>query len=62
MAEKIYDFPMTVSEAIFVRDYLTDMKSTLYISMRKSFSTQEKQRLDGLIDNLTTWIEYRSTE
>lgn len=55
----VYDFPMSVEEAVFVHDALLEMKNTVFVGTRKHFSQEKKEMLQDLIDNLGTWIENR---
>lgn len=56
---ELYDFPMTLEEAKFIRDCLLDTKSIFYIGMKEKFSVEQKAMMDDLIDNLGTWIDNR---
>lgn len=58
--EDVYEFPMTVNEAILIHDALLELKNTFYVGgARKHFSVDKKEVLDNLIDTLGTWIDNR---
>lgn len=59
---ELYDFPMTLEEAKLIHDCLLEAKNTFRIGMRERFTTEEKEMLGNIVDNLGTWIENRDTE
>lgn len=56
---EVYDFPMSVEEAIFIHDCLLELKKTYYIGSGIHFTVEKKHILDSLLDNLDTWIDNR---
>ena len=58
----VYNFPMTIEEALFIHKMLLRFRNSFHIGMGKRLSNEDEERLAKLIDALEVWIDERDEE